>query len=377
VEDDAKVSAADAELAGIRLGAGASHDPDAAWGMKTSKTGKREVFFGYQEHTLVQVPGDDQAADHEPRLIRRLELTPASHDVVAVSLRLIDSLSRPVRDLIVDLHYSYKRFDRWLSQLIERGVRQHHDLRSDEQGFTEYEGMRFAGGWGHCPCTPDYLGTIPSLPPHATPEALEAFNNDIDRRQLYALRRINQPDATGATRYQCPALAGKIGCPLRAGTVVSALECGAPVIEHPPVATAEGLPACCTQVSVKVTPPAKVRKLSQTIYWGSRAWQRLYRKRTYVEGCYGNRKNPSTENMRRGLFRSTGLVWANIVISMAAASHNERMLRNWHERTGLGDPSHPLLRPDQESHGFMFLTAEEAAAVHARRFGVEPTGTAA
>jgi len=95
----------------------------------------------------------------------------------------------------------------------------------------------------------------------------------------------------------------------------------------------------------------------------------MYRKRTYVEGSYDNRKNPTTENMRRGLFRSTGLVWANLVISLCAASHNERMLRNWHERSGRGDPAHPLLQPDAENHGFLFLTAAQAALLDGQRFG--------
>lgn len=36
---------------------------------------------------------------------------------------------------------------------------------------------------------------------------------------------------------------------------------------------------------------------------------------------------------------------------MAAVAYNLRMLRNWHERTGLGDDDHPLLRPDVETYG--------------------------
>lgn len=354
-------TAADGTAPDPRTGNTDSYDPDAAWGIKTSKSGRAEVFFGYHEHTLVQVPDDQQPVDAEPRLICRLELTPASADVVDVSLRLLDSIPRGASDVIADLHYSYKRFHRWQAQLAARRIRQHHDLRANEQGFTEYERMRFAAGWAHCPATPDSLGVIPALPPSPTHEQAVQFNDDIDRRRAYALRRINQPDTNGSVRYQCPALAGTVGCPLRASTVQAALERGAPIIENPPDPTKdhEPLPRCCTQASVKVTPPEQIRKLAQPLYWGSRQWQRMHNKRTYVEGCYGNRKNPSTENMRRGLFRSTGIVWANLVISMAAASHNLRMLQKWHARTGLGDSSHPLLQPDQPNQGFRWVNIEE------------------
>lgn len=61
----------------IPTGKGKSHDPDASWGIKTSKSGKSEVFFGDHEHTLVLADGSTDNRT-EPPLIRRLELTPAT-----------------------------------------------------------------------------------------------------------------------------------------------------------------------------------------------------------------------------------------------------------------------------------------------------------
>jgi hypothetical protein len=357
-----------AEVMSVSVGEGASKDPDADWGIKTSKSGKTEVFFGYHEHTLVQVPDVGTNKDTEPRLIRRLELTPASMDVVNVSLRMLDSCPTPVRHLLVDMHYSYKKLSRWLNELTVRGISQHHDMRTTDQGFTEYNRMRFASGWAHCPATPDGLGVITRPGPFATQEQREAFSAEIDKRRAYRMRRVNQPDANGATRYQCPALAGTVGCPLRAGTDQTMLRLGQPIIERPPdeARDSEPLPACCTQQTVKVTPPEKIRKLAQPLYWGSKEWARMFSMRTYVEGSYGNRKNPSTENMRRGMFRSTGLVWVNLTVALAATSYNMRILRNWQERTGLGDPGHPLLSPDPEMFGFAFLTKEQAELIDAR-----------
>jgi hypothetical protein len=354
----------EAEQPLIPTGKGKSHDPDAAWGGKTSKSGKTEMFYGYHEHTLVLATGSTQTQT-EPPLIRRLELTPANNDVVDVSLRLIDSLNSEIKQVLVDLHYSYKKPDRWLLRLIERGIRQTHDLRSDEQGFSEYQQMRFAAGCAHCPSTPDTLGIIPKPGPFASADTIEYFHSEVERRYPYAMRVVNQLDADGAIRYQCPALAGKVGCPLRAGTVQTALDIGLPIIENPPTAPPGGtLPACCTQETVKVRPPERIIKHAQPLYWGSRQWRQTYSKRTYVEGSYGNRKNPSTENMRRGIFRCVGIVWANLAIGMSAASYNQRMLRNWHDRTG-GHSDHPLLAPSDENHGFVYLSAEQAAHIAA------------
>ncbi|RDJ92949.1 hypothetical protein B4Q13_25275, partial [Lacticaseibacillus rhamnosus] len=54
----------------------------------------------------------------------------------------------------------------------DRGIRQHLDLRSTDQGFTESGRVRWAAGWAHCPATPDALGTIVAPAP-----------NDVDRKK--------------------------------------------------------------------------------------------------------------------------------------------------------------------------------------------------
>ena len=108
-------------------------------------------------------------------------------------------------------------------------------------------------------------------------------------------------------------------------------------------ATAEDLPKVCTQKTVKVRPPAQALKLYQRNYWGSEAWAKVYNLRTYVEGVFGNLKNSSCENLRRGCTRGRGLGWTNLVAALAAASYNERSLLRWHELSGQ-ESDHPLLR---------------------------------
>ncbi|QBI20143.1 hypothetical protein ER308_11600 [Egibacter rhizosphaerae] len=101
-------------------------------------------------------------------------------------------------------------------------------------------------------------------------------------------------------------------------------------------------------------------KLDQPFYWGSRKWRASYDRRTYVEGFFGNVQNASAENLRRGFVRTTGLGPIRLMLAITAAACNVRQLRNWHADTGLGDPEHPLLAPDEANHGFVELTADQA-----------------
>ncbi len=330
-------------------------DLDAEWGYKTSKLGEPEQFFGYHEHTIVQVPGNGHEKDDEPRLIQRFELTHAKTDVVDVSLDLLSRMPVPVTDLLVDRHYHYKTVDRWKRPLNARGIRQHLDLRVDEHGFTEYDRMRWAAGHAHCPATPDAFGTILRPGPGASKEDMAAFRLQIAKREAFSMRRVDTPDEHGTHRVQCPALCGKVGCGLRAGTEAAALILDLPRVENPPNAASDGepLPKCCTQQTVRTTPPDSIFKLMQRYYWGGPHWEPYYAHRTYVEGSYGNRKNVSTENLRRGLIQIFGLTWTHIVLGLVNASYNLRILENWYERQG-------HLRPDLADN---LLVVEDTADI--------------
>ena len=156
--------------------------------------------------------------------------------------------------MLVDRHYHYKEFKRWAAQLIERGVTQHFDLRADELGFTEYDGMRWAAGVAHCPGAPDELGDLARPPLNASPAEMKRFAKQIATREAMSMSLHTPPNDTGQQRVKCPALSGKVGCALRANTKEVAVELGLPVIENPPdITTHPELPACCTQQTVSTT----------------------------------------------------------------------------------------------------------------------------
>jgi hypothetical protein len=339
------------------------HDPDARTAGKTAKNGKSEWVYGYHVHTAVPVPGR-RKRDDEPRIVSRFRLTPANLDVVDVTLELLDTLDPLVTDIIVDRHYHYKSPERWRDQLSARGIKQHFDLRSDEQGFTEHDRMRWAAGWPHCPSTPDSLGSIPRPGFAASKKEIEAFDRLIQERMRYAMQRLDRPDIAGTARWSCPALNGTIGCELRPGTIASASEFGIPAVENPPDPNgAEGLPRCCSKAQPISTPTSGIRKLMQDEYWGSTPWDKWRKQRTYVEGLYGNVKSADSENLHRGQHRLVGLPHVTIIIGLVFCAYNMRTLRRWHETSDQQYPDHPLFEETVIPTYVLEVTENELSAI--------------
>jgi hypothetical protein len=348
-----------------------NHDPDAAIGSKTSKSGKRESYYGYVIDAAIRVtpPG----APREPVVVERMLISPASTDVVEPTLKMLDSLADTpggVTDVIVDRHYSYKGVDRWADPLRTRGINQHFDLRADEHGFRDINGMRLAAGWMHCPATPDDLATIPRPGPGSPRATHTEFARLIRERRSWAMDRHTR-EPSGRTRWVCPAQAGKRGCPLRPGTVEIARQAGLPIVDTPPdSATA---PPCCTQDTVSDTSDA-MRKHQQPHYWGTEEWKLAYDLRTYVEGLFGSLKNPDTEGVRRGFTKFVGLPMVTLGLTLAAAICNVRHQRRfWADRDDR--PDHPLLHPDPEFAGWTLIGEHDVATTE--RPTTPPDGPAA
>ena len=345
-----------------RRKAAGPHDYDAAHGSKTARQGGRESFYGYVIDALARVakPGGKAV----PTVIERLLISPASTDVVEPTFAMLDSLMDTgvtITDLCVDRHYSYKKVERWADELRARRISQHFDLRADEHGFRDVDGMRMAAGWLHCPATPDRLGKIERPGIGATTEQWEEFARLIRERNSWATERDQRPDANGRTRWGCPALAGTRGCPLREGTVEVAKHAGLPIVADPPDAATA--PRCCTNASGKVAVREPLlRKQDQPHYWGSEPWKEAYNQRTYVESVFGSIKNPNTEGLRRGFTNYIGIPMNSLAITLAAVVTNIRHQRkHWADRDDA--PDHPLLAEEPENHGWRALTAQERASL--------------
>lgn len=352
-------------------GRGCRGASDAHWGYKTAKSGEPEIYFGYDAETICRVPKirlEKGEARSEPNLIESLVVIPGATNIINPCLRMIDRMAArglPVGNLLVDRNYSYKEFSKWAIELLKRNISQVADMHPNDQKFKDWDGMKIAAGWAHCPCTPERLGTIFTLGPAATVEEEAIFNANIQERQAYAAQKVSPLSIDGKVRFSCPALNGTVGCPLRDGSVATAISLGLPIIKDPPGEI--GRPAICTQKTVQLHVETKdqmiAMKMSQKHYWGSAAWRLNYRRRTYIEGCFGVLKSPTATGHDRGTHQFQGMPLVTIAIAVSAATTNMRLLRSWQAQTTLGDPAHPLLIPDAEFFGLKELDRESAELI--------------
>lgn len=337
-------------------------DPDAAWSGATAKNGGCKRFYGYFAHVACVVPGSKREDDPSAvaPIVRRVELIRATDDVVDVTLRMIDSLETAPLEVLVDRHYSYKEFHRWQSPLLTRGIRQVLDLRSDDHDtFSTPEGIH-ADGAAHCPATPSEFFGLHRPGLFASWEEHETFQRRMTERRRYAHGVINLMDRDSRTKLRCPARDYRVACPLYAPSMAVAAELGLPIVNTDllELEPGEAPPRCCTQDSFRMTLPEPVAKLNQSTYWGTKEWYDAFAGRTYVEGVFGNLKNPRTENLKRGTVQKTGLVWAQLMVALICATYNVRVIRERHARLGRPWTGHALLSPDADTVTHVSLSRE-------------------
>lgn len=323
---------------------GSKGPTDGSWSGKTSTTDTKKVewFFGYFAHAVSTTPITRSGSDRVQ--VPFFSLTTAKGDVVEPSLRALDRIQRSytIEHLAADRLYSNLRYERWWKELDARGISQVLDLRSDQQGFTDYDGHLIAAAWPHCPATPPELGTIPNLPPQPTQSQREEFTNKINLRKSYA-GKPKERFKDGKGRWGCPATAGQVGCPLKGPESIQiARERGLPIVQNPPAENMQ--PAMCRNGSVQFsaqTPPQQTLfKLSQRFYWGSEEWQSLYRLRGSIERLFGYAKKH--QGLQRDAHAFRGLGMATLCTAAIFANANINKLRLWAQKEET-PPDHPLL----------------------------------
>ena len=135
----------------------------------------------------------------------------------------------------------------------------------------------------------------------------------------YKLGRLTADDADGYHRVACPAVTGKIRCPLRPASMT--LDRGRPEILHPP----EHPQACCAQQTITV-PPDVIAKTAQKHDYPSAAWRRSYARRTGAERGFATAKDPATNDIARGWCRLMGLTPLMLFTTTLLIVRNQRIL---------------------------------------------------
>ena len=128
---------------------------------------------------------------------------------------------------------------------------------------------------------------------------------------------------------------------------------GLPLVVDPP--TGPNAPRNCSQAT-KVVAAAALVKLARSDYWGSPEWRALYGRGAHVECIFGNLRDSSTQNIRRGFCRVAGLIKTTLMLTFEVKATNLRPVREWTARTG--EISDPLHEPFPEGFGLEDIDAD-------------------
>jgi hypothetical protein len=219
-------------------------------------------------------------------------------------------------DVVCDSGYAHRVPEHFALPLRAAGAQLVMDLHPSDRGTQgTHAGAILHHGNLYCPMTPTGLFGQAPLGRGASEEEARAHDTASAELSRYKLGRISGDDADGYHRVMCPALLGKVRCPLREGS--SALVLSRPEIHHPP----EHPPTCCTQQTVTV-PPSVGAKTAQRHDYPGKAWRRSYARRSAAERSNARIKDPATVDVARGWCRMMGLVPMTLFLACALTTRN-------------------------------------------------------
>jgi hypothetical protein len=305
-----------------RRGSTECADPKASWGHRNSNLPgpKGEMFFGYYLSAAVMAAEEDGPAVPEPA--RRMTLTSCHLDparALAPVLTAMPAAGIPLGDIIDDSGYAHRDAAAWAIPLRRAGAQLVQDLHPHDRGPQgTHHGAVIANGSLYCPATPKPLLELTPLPPGAAPDTAAGHDQQAAELARHKLGRLTADDADGYHRVTCPAIAGKIRCPLRPQSMT--LSRDRPEILAPP----EHPPLCCAQQTITV-PPGVAAKTRQKHDYPSAQWRRSYRRRTSAERANATIKDTASNNIARGWCRLMGLTPITLWIACLLVIRNQRI----------------------------------------------------
>jgi hypothetical protein len=304
-------------------------DPEASWGHRKNNLlrSEDELFFGYYFSAGIMMPEENGPA--VPEFARRATASSCRHDPVRALVPVLTAMPAagiPLGDVLADSGYAHRDAGAWAIPLRQAGAQLIQDLHPHDRGPKgTHEGAIIANGNLYCPKTPRPLLELGPLARDATREQAAAHDARTAELARHKLGRITRDDADGYHRVQCPAVMGKIRCPLRPSSMT--LDRGRPEILQPP----EHPQACCTRQTLTV-PPEINAKTAQKHDYPSAAHRRSYARRTGAERGFATAKDPATNNISRGWCRLMGLAPLMLFATTLLIVRNQRILTAWNAR---------------------------------------------
>jgi hypothetical protein len=304
-------------------------DPEAWWGHRKNNLlrSQDELFYGYYLSAGIMMPQENGPAI--PEFARRATMSSCRHDPVrafAPVLTAMPGQGIPLGDVPADSGYAYRDADAWAVPPRQAGAQLIQDLHPNDRGPKgTHHGAIIANGNLYCPCTPRSLLKPGPLARDATPEQATAHDTQTAELTRHKLGRLTRDDEDGYHRVQCPAVTGKLRCPLRPQSMTLGRD--RPEILTPP----EHPQACCTQQTITV-PPDILAKTAQKHDYPSAAWRRSYARRTGAERGFATAKDPATNDISRGWCRLMGLAPLMLFTTTLLVVRNQRILHAWNAR---------------------------------------------
>ena len=304
-------------------------DPEAWWGHRKNNLlrSEDELFYGYYLSAGIMMPEENGPA--VPEFARRATVSSCRHDPARAFVPVLTAMPDqgiPLGDLLADSGYSYRNADAWALPLRQAGAQLIQDLHPHDRGPKgTHHGAIIANGNLYCPQTPPPLLELGPPARDTTAEQAAAHDAKSAETARYQLGRLTRDDADGYHRLACPAVMGKIRCPLRPASMT--LDRSRPEILTPP----EHPQACCTQQTLTV-PPEVNAKTRQKHDYPSAAWRRSYARRTGAERGFATAKDPATNDISRGWCRLMGPAPLMLFTTTLLIARNQRILAAWNAR---------------------------------------------
>jgi len=304
-------------------------DPEASWGHRSGGGPGQdsELFFGYYASAATMMR--EEHGPPVPELARRMTACSCHADPARALVPVLTAMPEagiPPGDILADSGYAHRDAGAWAIPLRQAGAQLIQDLHPSDRGPRgTHEGATIANGNLYCPATPRPLLELAPLARDATPEQASAHDQQTAETARYKLGRITSDDADGYHRVMCPAVMGKIRCPLRPASMT--LDRQRPEILTPPGHP----PACCTQQTITV-PPQVAAKTRQKHDYPPAAHRRSYARRTGAERTFATAKDPASNNITRGWCRLMGLTPLTLWLACLLVVRNQRILAAWTAR---------------------------------------------
>jgi len=304
-------------------------DPEASWGHRSGGGPGQdsELFFGYYASAGTMMR--EEHGPPVPELARRMTVSSCHHDPARALVPVLTAMPQagiPLGDILADSGYAHRDAAAWAVPLRLAGAQLVQDLHPLDRGPRgTHHGAIIANGNLYCPITPRALLELRPLARDATPDQASAHDQQSAELAHYKLGLVTSDDADGYHRVACPAVMGKIRCPLRPASMT--LTRDRPEILTPP----EHPPACCAQQTITV-PPQVAAKTRQKHDYPSREHRRSYARRTGAERTFSTAKDPASNNIARGWTRLMGLTPLTLWLACLLAIRNQRILTAWAAR---------------------------------------------